>query len=820
MKISLNWIREILGCTKEVSNEQIISIIEELGYEVESLQKQSGSILSNVKVVKVLDVQKHPNADKLTLCCIFDGKKEYNVICGAPNVHKDMIAVYISAGNVLADGTKIEVRKIRGIESDGMLCSEKELGISENHSGILELDDSFKIGDSLDKYFNDTIIEISTPANRFDCLGHLGIAREVAIKLGMEFRNKIESISVLESKQLPFFDVKVLSNELCKRYIAINIQNVNNNCKLPFYITQRLSSCGIRSINPLVDISNYVMLETGHSVHIFDYDKLCGGKIIVRCAKNGETILALDGKKYELDEEVIVISDDEKPVAIAGIIGGEESSVNNETKNIVIESAVFNRSMVRLARKNLGINTEASYRFERGSGFNLCELAAMRTQQMILNYCKGEVVRFTDYKDVEYYKQITSYQTNGINVNLNFISSLLGMEIEIRNFIELMRKLGAEVVLGKSAEETKTLLVLPPLNRPDIKFQADIAEEVARFNGYDKIPTTIPNIISSSVRKDKDSLIKNKIVNFLTSCGINQAINYSLCSSKENEIIKNCAIQKIVVLNPVSNEFNELRLSLLSGLLRNLVINYNNQNENIALFEIGKIYYRKDQDEITEEENLGIILCGQRNFLLWKQKILDYDFYFISGVIENLLSELKIKYEKNYDYYNNKKLLKPFLNESLFKDYLEYLDEEGRTIGFICELEKNNFKLTKISKPIFYAEIYINILTELYSSDRYIFEHLPKYPFVLRDLCLVLPSEDVSCEQVIGTIKKFVKNDFKNIDIEVEIIDYYKKDEFLSLTLSLKLQDKTKTLTDEEANNIINLILGELKKYKIDLRRG
>ncbi len=817
MKISLNWIKEILNSQVNISDEKIISVLEDLGYEVESVQKQRIDILSNVKVVKILDVQKHPNADKLTLCRVSDGSKEYNVVCGAPNVYKGMITAYIPEGYILADGTRIEVRKIRGVESNGMLCSEKELGISEDHSGILELDENFKIGNTLEKYFDDKILDISTPANRFDCLGHLGIAKEVAIKLGIEFIYKNDLISFLESKQLPFFDVKVASNELCRRYIAINLQDVDNKSKLPFYIKQRLSCCGIRSINPLVDISNYVMLETGHSVHIFDYDKLSNGKIIVRLAENGESIVALDSKKYELDKSIIIIADEKKPVAIAGIIGGQESSVSSETKNIVIESAVFNRSMVRLARKKLSINTEASYRFERGSSWQLCELAAMRTYHMILTYCKGKIVRFTDYKDLEYYKKITSHLTNGINVNLNFISSLLGIEVEIKDFIELMRRIESEVILGKSAEETKRLIVLPPLNRPDIKFQADIVEEVARFYGYEKIPATMPNIVSFTKKTDTYSKIKNKIINLMSCYGINQAINYSLCSYKENEIVKNHNTKKIIVLNSVSNEFNELRLSLLSGLLRNLITNYNNQNENVALFEVGKIYYIEN-DNIIEKESLGIILCGQKNFLSWNKKILNYDFYFLNGIIENLLSELKIKYKKNYGS-AKKNTSRPLLDESLVKNYLEYLYKDNEIIGFSCELKKDEFKLTKIPSAVFYAEIYLDIVSDLCKKE-YIFENLPKYPFVLRDLCLVLPDENISYDLIIETIEEFVKNNFKTINIEIEASDYYKKDNFLSLTLSFKLRDKTKTLTDEEANKIINLILYELKKYKIELRRG
>jgi phenylalanyl-tRNA synthetase beta chain len=368
------------------------------------------------------------------------------VVCGATNIYIGMIAPYVSEGTVLPNGIKIEKRKIRGIESNGMLCSQKELCLGDDHSGIIDLDKDFVLGESLKKYVSDTVVEISTPANRFDCLGHSGIVRKLAIKFGLNYTP--EKTVFEETKNLPFYDLKIESPDLCPKYIATNITNVRNDIKIPFFIRHRLSICGVRSINPLVDISNYVMLEVGHSVHIFDADKLEGNKIIVRRAKKDEKILALDGKEYILSSENIVIADETKPVAIAGIIGGELSSVDFNTKNIVIESAIFNREMVRKTRKNLGVSTEASYRFERGSGWGMCDRAAFKTIQLVLLYCGGKLTKFIDLKDAQYQQNLS----RKLKVNLKFISNLLGIDLVEDDLFKVVKNLGGEIVFSEKTE--------------------------------------------------------------------------------------------------------------------------------------------------------------------------------------------------------------------------------------------------------------------------------------------------------------------------------------------------------------------------------
>lgn len=811
MKISLNWIKELIGKQYSVSDEDLIDAIQKLGYEIESIYKFNKDILSNVKVVKVLKVQKHPNADKLYLCEITDNNSNYKVVCGAPNVYSGMIAAYVPVGGYILDGIKIQQKEIRGIKSEGMLCSAKELQLYDDHSGILDLDESFNIGDTLDKYLSDTIIEISTPANRYDCLGHLGIARELKIKLGIEVTDYIEPLSYLENKKLPFFDVKISSYDLCKRYIAINMNSVNNKVKLPFYIPFRLNILGLRSINPLVDISNYIMLEVGHSIHIFDTNKLKGEKIVVRNAKNTEKVLALDGKEYQLSEDIIVIADDERPIAIAGIIGSEDSSVDFTTSNIVIESAVFNRSKIRLARKKLNLNTEASYRFERGSSFLLCELAAAKAYQMIEKYCKAEVVKFVDEKDSEYYNYLTSFNTNGIKVELDFVESLLGIKVPVEKFIDIIQNLGGKIRFnGDNVLTSHSFVVVPPLTRQDIKFQADIVEEIMRFVGYDKIPETLPHNISDVEKKSDD--FKEKIREIMICFGLNEAINYSLCSTKDNEVILNNDDLKIKILNPVSSEYSELRLSLLPGLVKNLILNYNNQIENISLFEIGKVFY-KNGEEISEEEKLGVILSGQQEFLTWKKVFLNYDFYYSLGLVESLFRTLGISYIKKLSYEPTFEVLLP--KDKFFNKILYFLDiSQQKILGFVGALSRDAFKL-KIPKDVFYCEVNLKNLKKFYREEK-IFTSLPKFPAVFRDLCLVVKNNDITYSEIINIMHNYMKD--KKILFDVKFIDYYKKDEQPSLTFSLKFQSPTKTLTDEEVDIIIKEILQELNKYDIYLR--
>lgn len=811
MKISLNWIKELIGKQHLLSDSDIIDAIEKLGYEIEAINKFNRDILSNVKVVKVLKVEKHPNADKLSVCEITDGKSSYKVVCGAPNVYSGMIAAYVPVGGVVLDGVKIQQKEIRGVKSEGMLCSAKELNLYDDHSGILDLDESFNVGDTLDKYLNDTIIEISTPANRYDCLGHLGISKELKIKFGIEVSDYIEPLSYLENKKLPFFDVKITSYDLCKRYIAINMAPVNNKVKLPFYISFRLNTLGLRSINPLVDISNYIMLEVGHSIHIFDATKLKGEKIIVRNAKNTEKVLALDGKEYQLSEDIIVISDDVRPIAIAGIVGCEDSSVDFATSNIVIESAVFNRSKIRLARKKLNLNTEASYRFERGSSFLLCELAAAKAYQMIEKYCGGEVVKFTDEKDNEYYNSLTSFNTNGIKVELDFIESLLGINIPVEKFIDVVQNLGGKIRFnGDNILTSRSFVVVPPLTRQDIKFQADIAEEIMRFIGYDKVPQTLPHNVFTT--ENKVDVLKEKIREFMCCAGLNEAVNYSLCSAKDNEIVLNNENLKVKLLNPVSNEYSELRLSLLPGLVKNLVLNYNNQIENIGLFEIGKVFY-KYNSEIVEDEKLGMIICGEAEILSWKKITLNYDFYYSLGIVESLFKNLEISYIKKLSYEPTHEVLS--LNYKFFNRILYFLDStQKKILGFVGELNKDALKL-KIPKDIFYCELNLRYLRDLYREEKF-FTALFKFPAVFRDLCLIVKNDEITYPEIINIISSYIQS--KNISFDIKLIDYYKKEEHPSLTFSLKFQSPNRTLTDEEIDAIIREMLQQLNKYGIYLR--
>ncbi len=806
MKLSLNWLLELLPGLKNFTDKEIISAIEHLGYELEDI-KFLGKGLECVRIVKILNIKKHPLADKLQLVEITDGKEIFTVVCGAKNIYVDMVAPYADAGTVLPNGLKIEKRKIREIESNGMLCSQQELLLGDDHSGIMDLGTEFVLGESLKKYVSDTIVEISTPANRFDCLGHVGIVRELAIKFGLNYPP--EKMLIEETKNLPFYDLKVENSSICPKYIATSIINLKNDFKLPYFIRHRISVCGLRSINPLVDISNYVLLETGHPVHIFDTEKLEGNKIIVRKAKNGEKILALDGKEYELSLEDIVISDEKNPVAIAGIIGSEKACVSNSTKNILIESALFNREMVRKTRKRLGIITEASYRFERGSGWDMCNYAAFRTVQLVLLYCGGQLNKFIDLKDVQYQQSLKK----NLKLNLTFISNLLGIQVFEDDLFRVVKDLGGEIVFAE--KQTGDYIIVPPNSRPDWIYQADVAEEIARFKGYEKIPSTFPYIYNSEPEDIKQELFLKQVVNYFVSIGFFQTINYSLCSEEENKLVKNYETDRIIISNPLSKEYSQMRLSLFSGLLRNLITNKNVQTEKLLLFEQGKIYYKRNY-KINEEERIGFIITGEKKFISWKNETIKYDKYFIKGVVESLFKKLGVEYKTNYPKLEQKQSMCN-LNDDLIERLIEYVIED-KIISFVCEIDKSKIKV-KSKYPIFYGELFIDRIAEIIKNNNKHFVELPRYPFVIRDLSLTV-GKNIKYEDVVNIIKNFSNNNLSTGEIiEIELFDYYKKDDITNISLSLKFQNREKTLTDEETNKIFFSLINELSKHSIELRK-
>ncbi|MFQ3676288.1 MAG: phenylalanine--tRNA ligase beta subunit-related protein, partial [Endomicrobiia bacterium] len=482
-------------------------------------------------------------------------------------------------------------------------------------------------------------------------------------------------------------------------------------------------------------------------------------------------------------------------------------SVDNNTKNIVIESALFNKEMVRKTRKDLGISTEASYRFERGSGLGMCDRAAFRTIQLVLLYCGGQLTKFIDLKDVQYQQSLNKK----LKVNLKFISELLGMDVVEDDLLKVVKSLGGEIIFAE--KQTGNYVIIPPNSRLDWVYQADVAEEIARFKGYDNIEDTFPAIFNTEPEDKKYELFIKQIRQYFVSAGFSQVMNYSLCSESENKLFKNYDKQKIVVSNPLSQEYSQMRLSLFSGLIKNFITNKNNQINSVLLYEVGKIYYKTD-DKIIEEEQVGFIISGEEKEISWKNNVLKYDRCFSIGLVETLLKNLGLKYRKTYPEIENSIPVNKFTGQ--ISDIIEYIVED-KTVSFICEIDRTKLNL-KTNYPIFYGEIYVEQLYKTYKIEKK-FVPLVKYPFVLRDLSLVI-NQDISYEQILDIIKTFSDKNKQICEIvDIDLFDYYKKDTVTYITLSLKFQSEHKTLTDEEVNKIFFELVDVLKLHKIELRQ-
>jgi len=594
MKISYCWLKEFIDI-ESISPDKLAEIMSSIGLGVESLTKPETKI-TNVIIGKILNIDKHPNADRLLLCKVTDGKKEYSVVCGAKNISVGDIVPFALPGAVIAKGTKIETTKIRGVESHGMLCSGEELNIEEKSEGILILNnEQVSIGDELTKYYsvNDTIIDIETPANRGDLLGHLGIARELSAKLKIPLKLPPTTISTKFSNNVEF-KLDVIATELCSRYIATMIDNIEVKPS-PIEIQLRLKHCGLRPINNIVDITNYVLLEIGHPLHAFDYKKLSQNHIIVRQARDNEQILALDNKTYTLDSDMLVIADATQPQAIAGIIGGELSGVTETTKIIILESALFEPQNIRKTCKKLGIVTDASYRFERNASYEMCNFANDRAIELINRIANGRVLTKSEYS--------IKYIPRKIMLRQQQIPRILSVEYPIKDVTDTLTRLGLNIV-SQSADKSMIMIEVPSY-RNDLKEEIDLIEEIARIQGYETIQPSLKTYQLHKTIKNSVWELEKIIRKFLSSCGLQEVINYTFISQQDIDKLMWLKTKRkpVKIANPVSSDFEFLRNSMIYGLINNMLYNYRTHNpKSIKLFELGKIFYLK-QEPIEHKNN-------------------------------------------------------------------------------------------------------------------------------------------------------------------------------------------------------------------------
>jgi len=784
MKISYLWLKDFVAFDESPSD--IARMLTFLGIEA-TVPSAAGATWKNVITAKVLDVQKHPNADKLSLCSLTDGQSTFSVVCGAPNVAAGQVVPLALIGAELPGGLKIGKAKIRGVESQGMICSERELGLREESAGIMVLPDSIAPGKPLAEALSggDTTIEVEIPTNRPDALSHAGIAREIAAKL-----RKPVTFPDTKQKSIPAdVNVTILESELCPRYTGAIIENVTV-APSPAWMAQRLEKCGLRPINNIVDITNYVLLEMGHPLHAFDLDKLDGKALTVRRAQPGEKFNALDGKEYPLADSMLVIADNSRAQAVAGIIGGADSGVSQSTRSILLESALFAPYSVRRTSKTLGISTDSSYRFERGCSWDSAELAGWRAINLI-EELSGGTLRAR--------KDVTTKTFVPVNITLRpaRAAHLLDVPFTSKEAESILSLLGCKVTPAGDA-----ISVDVPSWRLDLKQETDLLEELIRIKGYEHVPTAVMPVMPDIREGKKAESAENIARARLASLGFSEAVNYSFSEKKSLEFFS--LEPAHLIANPLSKENEALRPSLLPGLWKNFILNSGKGNERILLFETGTIFTKAG-----ERKSLAILACGNvwEQWWAWKNNSAPrtYDYYFIKGIIESIFCDgNKFTVTENSApsaYFHPGQSARLEANGTMLGEFGMLRPEYNATVAF--------------------AEFDISAIEQNWNRQPPLYESLDRFPPVKRDLSILAP-KNIAFSKISATVSASVPP-AKNITLSCRLDDIYEDDQKLgadkrSYTMNLTFHPATHTLTDQEAGQLLDGIIADLQKLSISLR--
>jgi phenylalanyl-tRNA synthetase beta chain len=784
MRVPINWLKEFVKI--HFSPAKLAEKLFQLGIEVERIEEDR--TLSGIKIGKVVSLKKHPSADKLSICSVDVAKgSPKQIICGAPNVKKGIKVPVALPGTILPNGLKIEKRAIRGIESYGMICSEAELDLGEDSKGIWILPNKRKVGKELvdEMGLKDTILDVSLTPNRGDCLSILGIAREIAALTSQKLKMPEIAIKETKDKIKDKIDVEIKDFSLCPRYTARMITGIQLK-NSPYWMRRRLLLAGVRPINNIVDITNYVMLETGQPLHAFDYQKIEGKKIIVRRAKENEKILCLDGAQRNLSSQALVIADSKNPIALAGLIGGEEAGVNKNTKDILLESANFAPWLIRRTSKSFNLTTESSYRFERGVDPEGTKRAALRACYLIQELAGGKVL--SDVVDI---KRKIAKRT--IPFHPSEIKRILGVEIPSYN--RMLQKLGFE-----TKKERNYLKVKVPSWRSDVKEEIDLIEEIARINNYDLVPLSLPTGRIPPLSEDKKEKVIKRFRSMLNRLSLNEVINYSLIGA---DLIKKSLMKvkpnTLKIDNVISEEFGFLRFSLIPSLLQTAEENIAKGEKNIRIFELRGIYKYGKNKSPEENLHLGILLAGEWLKQNWLRTVQRTSFYVLKGVIETLLRELGIgltyKREKH-----------PFFSEACTFSLLR----DGLKVGSIGEVNLNIMENFSLKEKTYISEVNIEKLMPFVKLKKKI-KAVPKYPPVVRDISCIV-SDKYSGNQ----IEKTILTEGGKLIKEVNLVDYYKGKQVpagsVGMTYSISFRSDKKTLTDVEVTKLQDKIIRKLKK--------
>ena len=800
MDLSMKWLNDYVDCKMPI--KEFVSAMTLSGSKVECFEEE-GSDISKVVVGKVLEVVPHPDSDHLVICQVEVGAESpVQIVTGASNVNAGDFVPAALHGSTLPNGIKIKKGKLRGVESNGMLCSLGELGLTVHDFPYAIEDGIFILGEDCDRTpgadiheaigLNDTTVEFEITSNRPDCLSVIGLAREASATFKTPLNVKKPEFKGIDGNINDIVKVKIHNTELCPRYMAAVVKNVKIGTS-PRWMRERLRACGVRPINNFVDITNYVMLEYGHPMHAFDLRYVEGASINIRNAKQGEKITTLDGIERELSSEMLVIADEKKPVAVAGVMGGEYSGIMDDTTTVVFESACFDGASVRTTAKKLGMRTDASARYEKGLDPFNCHEALMRACQLVEELGAGEVVK--TYIDEDF----ADHTPKTVDFDSAWINKFLGTDISESQMIETLKSLGFEIKDGK---------VVSPHFRIDIECKADVAEEVARIYDYNNIPDTLIRGVAEAKRTPKQKFEK-LMKSAMFAMGVNEISTFSFVSPKSFDKINLPAESKlrkpVVITNPLGEDTSVMRTSILPSVCEVLARNYNYRNPECYIFELGNEYIPVEGEVLPNEPAR---LCVGVYDTVEK-----FDFYNLKGIIEGVLNKVGAK-----DYEIERASADCTFDEvsSFHPGRTAVVKIDGEEVGIFGELHPRVLKNYGIEARAYAGKINIPELMEK-TSDVKTYKPLPKFPATTRDLSLVCDDEIP-----VAQLEKAIKKAVGSILEKVTLFDVYKGEQIekgkKSVSYSISMRSHDGTLTDEQADKAMKKTLEALKEIGAELR--
>ncbi|HDX0975139.1 TPA: phenylalanine--tRNA ligase subunit beta [Pasteurella multocida] len=787
MKFSESWVREWVN--PAISTAQLCDQITMLGLEVDSVEKVAGDF-SGVVVGEVVECAQHPDADKLRVTKVnVGGDRLLDIVCGAPNCRQGLKVACATEGAVLPGDFKIKKTKLRGQPSEGMLCSFSELGIDVESSGIIELPQDAPVGTNLRDYLtlDDNTVEISLTPNRADCLSIAGIAREIGVvnKLAVNTPH-FESVKATITDKV---DIQLHAPEACPRYLLRVVKNVNVQAPSPMWLQEKLRRCGIRSIDPVVDVTNYILLELGQPMHAFDAAKVAQ-PVQVRMAKSGEALVLLDGSTAKLKDNTLLIADQNGPLAMAGIFGGQASGVNAETKDIILEAAFFAPLAIAGRARQYGLHTDSSHRFERGVDFELQRQAMERATALLVEICGGEVGDICEVASDAFLPKL-----NQVSLRREKLDALLGHHIETETVTDILTRLGLQVSYANDVWQ-----VTSASWRFDIEIEEDLVEEIARIYGYNSIPNKAP-LAHLRMREHKEAdLDLARIKTALVDADYQEAITYSFVDPKIQSVL-HPQQEALVLPNPISVEMSAMRLSLLSGLLGAVQYNQNRQQTRVRLFETGLRFIPDTQAEfgVRQEFVLAAVMTGNKKAEHWAGKAESVDFFDLKGDLESILS---LTGTRNLVKFVAK------LYPALHPGQSAAIMLNGEEIGFIGTLHPNAAKQLGLNgKTVVFEILWQAIATRQVVQAK----EISRFPANRRDLAIVV-AESVAASDVLDACREVAGETLT----QVNLFDVYQgngvAEGHKSLAISLIIQDNEKTLEEDDINAVVSVVLSELKQ--------